>query len=234
MRFDVITLFPDALASTVSVGVLGQARADGRFDVITHDLRDFTEDPHRVVDDRAYGGGPGMVLMVEPVVRAIEAVLSSQGDRRVVLLSPRGKTFRQSVAIRWAALDQLVLVCGRYQGIDERIVAFVDEEVSIGDYVLAGGEVAASVVIEATARMIPGVVGQYQSVAGDSFYDRPVLGAPQYTRPQSFRGHEVPDVLLSGDPERIDRARERWAWEKTVRNRPDLLGLRVERSDDDE
>jgi tRNA (guanine37-N1)-methyltransferase len=233
MRFDVITVFPDSLESLLSVGVIGQARADGRFSVHAHDLREFTDDPHRTVDDRAYGGGPGMVLMIEPLVRAIEAVRIAEGDRRVALLSPRGRPFRQEDAIRWATLEQLLLVCGRYQGVDERLTSFVDEEISIGDYVLAGGEVAAAVVIESTARMIPGVVGQYQSVSGDSFYDRAALGPPQYTRPRSFRGLEVPDVLLGGDPEKIERARERWAWEKTARNRPDLLGLRVEGQGDD-
>ncbi|UCF10761.1 MAG: tRNA (guanosine(37)-N1)-methyltransferase TrmD [Candidatus Bipolaricaulota bacterium] len=233
MRVDVVTVFPESLDSLLSVGVIGQARADGRFELHTHDLRSFTDDPHRVVDDRAYGGGPGMVMMIEPLVRAIEAVRLPTGERRVVLLSPQGRTFRQEDAGQWATLDQLVLLCGRYQGVDERIVHFIDEEISIGDYVLAGGEAAAAVIVEATARMVPGVVGQYQSVAGDSFYERRALGAPQYTRPQSFRGHDVPDVLLSGDHERIERARERWAWEKTVRNRPDLLGLRVDPSRDD-
>lgn len=233
MRFDVITVFPDSLESLLSVGVIGQARADGRFSVHAHDLREFTDDPHRTVDDRAYGGGPGMVLMIEPLVRAIEAARVSDGERCIALLSPRGRPFRQEDAIRWAALDQLLLVCGRYQGVDERIESFVDEEISIGDYVLAGGEVAAAVVIEATARMIPGVVGQYQSVSGDSFYDRAALGPPHYTRPRSFRGLEVPDVLLGGDPEKIERVRERWAWKKTARNRPDLLGLRIEGQGDD-
>ena len=233
MRFDVVTVFPDSLDALLSVGILGQARAEGRVDITAYDLRAFTDDPHRVVDDRPYGGGPGMVMKVEPFVRAVEAIRDRDGEHRVILLSSQGRLFRQEDAARWSRCRQLILLCGRYQGVDERLLAFVDEDVSIGDYVLAGGEAAAAVIIEATARMVPGVVGQYQSVEGDSFYGGRALGSPQYTRPREFRGHEVPEVLMSGDHDEIHRARERWAWEKTARNRPDLLGLTSETADAD-
>jgi len=192
-----------------------------------HDLRDFTNDRHRVVDDRPYGGGPGMLLKVEPLVRGIEEISSQMEGRnyRKILLSSQGRLFTQRDAIDWGKLDGLLLVCGRYEGVDERVVQFVDDEVSIGDYVLTGGEVAAAVIIEATARMLPGIVGRFESVTSDSFYDKNHLGPPQYTRPPEFRGLRVPEVLLSGDHARIERFREERAWEKTMRNRPDLIGL---------
>ncbi len=226
MRFDVLTIFPQALGGLLSSGVVGQACEAGDLAVHVHDLRDFTDDTHRVVDDRPYGGGAGMLLKLEPFVRALEALRPAWGPRtKTVLLSAQGRLFSQKDATRYAQGDGLVLLCGRYEGVDERILAFVDEEVSIGDFVLAGGEAAAVVVIEATARMLPGVVGKYESVATDSFYDEPRLGAPQYTRPPDFRGLRVPDVLLSGDHAKIDEWRRRAAWKKTADNRPDLLGL---------
>ena len=234
MRFDVLTIFPEALDSLLSAGVLGQARDAGSVEVRLHDLRTFTDDPHRVVDDRPYGGGAGMLMKVEPFVRGIEAVradiCAGRKDAcvRAVLLSPQGRLFRQSDAVAWARLDGLILLCGRYEGVDERVLAFVDEEISIGDYVLTGGEAAAAVVIEATARMTPGVVGKFDSIESDSFYDKPRVGAPQYTRPPEFRGLKVPDVLLSGDHAKIGAFREAEAWKKTTRNRPELLGLSLE------
>ncbi len=230
MRFDVLTIFPESLRGLFSVGVLGQAVEAGQIEIHVHDLRDFTDDPHRVVDDRPYGGAAGMVMKVEPFVRGIEAIRPECGpSTRTVLLSSQGRLFRQSDAHRWSALDGLILLCGRYEGVDERIVHFVDEEVSIGDYVLTGGEAAAAVVVEATARMTPGVVGRFDSVESDSFYDeRKRLGAPQYTRPPVFRGHEVPEILQSGDHAKIEAYREAEAWKKTARNRPDLLGLDLE------
>jgi tRNA (guanine37-N1)-methyltransferase len=226
MRFDVISIFPQSVAGLLSVGVVGQACEAGGISVHVHDLRDYTEDAHRVVDDRPYGGGAGMLLKVEPFVRALEALRPQWGARTTtVLLSAQGRLFSQKAAARYAQGDGLVLLCGRYEGVDERILAFVDEEISIGDFVLAGGEVAAAAVIEATARMLPGVVGKYESVSTDSFYDEPRLGAPQYTRPPDFRGHAVPEVLLSGDHVKIDEFRRREAWKKTAKNRPDLMGL---------
>ena len=227
MRFDVLTIFPEALAGFVSVGVLGQAIENRLVSAHLHDLRDFTDDRHRVVDDRPYGGGPGMLLKVEPLVRGIEEISSQMAGHtyRKVLLSSQGRLFTQDDAIEWGKLDGLLLVCGRYEGVDERVAQFVDDEVSIGDYVLTGGEVAAAVIIEATARMLPGIVGRFESVTSDSFYNKNHLGPPQYTRPPEFRGLSVPDVLLSGDHARIERFREERAWEKTMRNRPDLIGL---------
>jgi len=234
MRFDILTIFPEAASGFFSTGILGQARDKGLLEVHLHDLRDFTDDPRRTVDDRPYGGGAGMVMRVEPFVEGLEAVRSVvKGSVRSILLSSQGKLFRQEDAIRWARLDGLILLCGRYEGVDERVLEFVDEEVSIGDYVLAGGEAAAAVIVEATARLVPGVVGRFESVEGDSFYKKPHLGPPQYTRPEAYRGLSVPEVLLSGDHAKIEAFREREAWNKTTRNRPDLLGLDLDRGKPD-
>ena len=170
-----------------------------------------------------------MLMKVEPFVCGIESLKADAGpSTRTVLLSPQGRLFRQSDAAAWARLDGLILLCGRYEGVDERLLEFVDDEVSIGDYVLAGGEVAAAVVVEATARMTPGVVGKFDSIESDSFFEKKRLGAPQYTRPPEFRGLRVPEVLLSGDHAKIEAYREAEAWRKTARNRPDLLGLNLE------
>jgi len=243
MRFDILTIFPDALRALLSTGILGQAQASGVIDVRLHDLRAFTDDVHRIVDDRPYGGGAGMLMKVEPFVRGIETIKADgDGERdsvrehksvRTILLSPQGRLFRQADAASWARLDGLILLCGRYEGVDERVLEFVDEEISIGDYVLAGGEAAAAVVVEATARMTPGVVGKFDSIESDSFYDKPRVGAPQYTRPPEFRGLQVPDVLLSGDHAKIEAFREAEAWKKTTRNRPELLGLSLEETTED-
>ena len=227
MRFYIVTIFPDELDRFLSIGVIGQAREAGTIKIDVLNLRDFTDDPHRTVDDRPYGGGAGMVMKVEPFVRAIEEIRSGfNGKLRVILLSAQGRLFTQEDAIRYSKLDGLVLLCGRYEGVDERILSFVDEEVSIGDYVLAGGETAAAAIVEATSRMTPGVVGKYDSVESDSFFARKRLGPPQYTRPPVFRGLSVPEVLLTGDHEGIASFREAEAWRKTARNRPDLLGLK--------
>jgi len=230
MRFDILTIFPASLEGFLSVGVIGQARGAGLIDVRVHDLRDFTDDPHRVVDDRPYGGGAGMVMKVEPFVRGIEAIRSGCGpNTRTILLSSQGRLFRQKDAIRWAALDGLILLCGRYEGVDERITRFVDEEISIGDYVLTGGETAAAILVEATARMTPGVVGRFDSIESDSFFrEEGRLGPPQYTRPPVFRGLAVPEILQSGDHAKIEAYREAEAWKKTARNRPDLIGVEPE------
>ena len=247
MRFDIVTIFPDALRGLLSVGVLGQAQAAGLIDVRLHDLRAFTDDSHHIVDDRPYGGGAGMLMKVEPFVRAIETIKADSRSNvverksgrereagvRTILLSPQGRLFRQADAANWARLDGLILLCGRYEGVDERVIEFVDEEISIGDYVLAGGEAAAAVLVEAIARMTPGVIGKFDSIESDSFYEKPRLGAPQYTRPPEFRGLRVPDVLLSGDHAKIEAFREAEAWKKTTRNRPELLGLSLEETTKD-
>jgi len=229
MRYDIVSIFPESMEGLFSIGVIGQARAAGQIEIHLHDLRDYTDDPHRIVDDRPYGGGAGMLMKVEPFVRAIEAIREQAATRLpAVLMSPHGRLLRHEVAAEWAQGDGLILLCGRYEGVDERLLSFIDGEVSIGDYVLAGGEVAAAVVVEATARLTPGVVGKYDSVASDSFFSGQRLASPQYTRPPEFRGLTVPEVLLSGDHAKIDAFRQRAAWEKTARNRPDLLGLQVE------
>lgn len=228
MRFDVISLFPESMRPLLSIGVLGQAQAGGQIEIYLHDLRDWSGDPHRVVDDRPYGGGAGMLLKVGPIVAALDDLRPQlPAEAPAVLLSPQGRPFTQRDASRWATCGGLILICGRYEGVDERVLHFVDDEVSIGDYVLSGGEAAAVVVVEATARMTPGVVGKYDSVASDSFYNEQRVGSPQYTRPPVFRGLAVPDVLLSGDHARIAEFRKREAWRKTARTRPDLLGLAV-------
>jgi tRNA (guanine37-N1)-methyltransferase len=234
MRFDILTIFPEAFSGIFSVGVLGQAADNGLVEIHAHDLRDYSEDPHRVVDDRPYGGGAGMVMQVGPFVRALEAIRPLSDDNvKSVLLSSQGRLFTQSDAIAFSHLDGLILLCGRYEGVDERVLDFVDEEISIGDYVLTGGELAAGVLIEATARMLPGIVGRFESVETDSFFRKSRLGAPQYTRPPVFRGRAVPEVLLGGDHAKIEAFREEQAWAKTAHNRPDLLGLHLDRKNSD-
>ncbi|GAB4307702.1 MAG: tRNA (guanosine(37)-N1)-methyltransferase TrmD [Candidatus Bipolaricaulota bacterium] len=226
MRFDLVTLHPEMLVPVAAEGILRGAQDKGLIEIHVHDLRLFSPDEHGIVDDRPFGGGAGMVMRPEPFARALEAIAAAAGRRPyAVLLSPQGVRFTQQVAQDLARQPALALLCGRYEGVDERVVALCDLELSIGDYVLAGGELAAAVVLETTARMVPGVVGRHESAATDSFYSGPKLGYPQYTRPRVFRGMEVPEVLLSGDHEKIRRWREREAWRKTLRNRPDLVGL---------
>lgn len=228
MRFDIVTLFPDMLRPFFSQGILLGAQEKGLIEIHLHDLRVFSPDPRGLVDDRPFGGGAGMVMRPEPFLRAVEAITHEvKAKPYVVLLSAQGVLFNQEWAKRFARERVLVLLCGRYEGVDERVLSFCDLELSIGDFVLAGGELAAAIVVETTARMVPGVVGRYDSVATDSFYAGPRLGYPQYTRPRVFQGLAVPEVLLSGDHERIRRFREKEAWKKTLRHRPDLLGLRI-------
>lgn len=228
MRFDVVTIFPEMLRPFFSQGVLLGAQEKGLLSIHLHDLRAFSPDPRGLVDDRPFGGGAGMVMRPEPFARAVEAIAREIGGKPfVVLLSAQGVLFNQEWAKRFAHEKALVLLCGRYEGVDERVLLLCDLELSLGDFVLAGGELAAAMVVEATARMVPGVVGRYDSVATDSFYPGPRLGFPQYTRPRVFRGIPVPEILLSGDHERIRRFREKEAWKKTLRNRPDLLGLNI-------
>ncbi len=229
MRFDIVTIYPEMLEPFFSFGVLWAAQEKGLIEIRVHDLRAFAPDPRGIVDDRPYGGGAGMVMRPEPFFRAVDAITREVGRRPyVVLLSAQGKLFRQDLARDLARKGAMVLLCGRYEGVDERVAEMADLELSIGDYVLAGGELPAAVVVEAVARMVPGVVGRYWSAATDSFFSGPRLGYPQYTRPRVFRGRRVPEVLLSGDHERIARYREREAWRKTLEHRPDLLGLSLE------
>ena len=226
MRIDVVTIFPELFEPFVRTSLLGAAREAGRIALEVHDLRRFTRDRHRSVDDVPYGGGPGMILKPEPLVEAIEALAGAKGSRRarVILLSPQGEPFHQDVARSLAAEAHLVLVCGRYEGVDQRAIELaVDLELTIGDYVLSGGEIPALVVLEAITRLVPGVIGREESHQRDSFGHDGLLDHPHYTRPQEFRGMAVPEILLSGDHAEIDRWRREAALEKTRRNRPDLL-----------
>jgi len=218
----------------IGESILGRARNAGLLEVVTHDFREWAEGKHRQVDDSPFGGGQGMVLKPEPLVAAIEAVRGDGEDRApVVLLTPQGGRFGPTVAERFAALPRLVLVCGRYEGVDERVrEGWIDEEISVGDYVLTGGELAALVVIDATARKLPGVLGNDASNADESFEDG-LLEYPQYTRPREFRGRVVPEVLLSGDHGKVDRWRAERSLERTRQRRPDLLD-EVARSDAEE
>ncbi len=222
MRIDVVTIFPGIFESPLRESLLGRAIEAGLLDVRVHDLRDSTSDRHRQVDDEPYGGGPGMVLKPEPVFAAVESL--GAGVRRTLLLSPAGRRLDQDLARELAVEPWLVLICGRYEGVDERVVEGLPaEELSIGDYVVAGGEVPALVVLEAVTRLVPGVIGRGESHEQDSFGDEGVLDHPHYTRPAEFRGMRVPETLLSGNHQEIERWRREAALEKTRRNRPDLL-----------
>jgi tRNA (guanine37-N1)-methyltransferase len=236
MTFDIVTIFPAMIEQALANGILGRAIARGSLDVTVRDLRDFTTDRHRVVDDVPYGGGPGMVLKPDPIFRALDAIEAERGGAvSVILTSPQGTRFTQAEAQRLSALEHIVLLCGRYEGVDDRVRARVTEELSIGDYVLSGGELPALVVVDALARLVPGVVGDERSVADDSF-SRGLLDFPQFTRPAEIEtaagegGHasaervlRVPDVLLSGNHAAIRRWRKREALTRTLERRPDLL-----------
>ncbi len=219
MRFEVLTIFPDMFPGPLAHGVTGRALQNGRITLAVHDLRDYTHDRHRQVDDVPYGGGAGMVLKPEPI---FEAVRARQGTGPVILLSPQGEVFSQTVANDLAAQDDLYLVCGRYEGVDERVAEFlVDRELSIGDFILTGGELAAMVVIDAVSRLRTGVLGAEASPVDESFADG-LLEYPHYTRPPVFEGHAVPEVLLSGHHAEIEKWRRAQAQARTEQRRPDL------------
>jgi tRNA (guanine37-N1)-methyltransferase len=221
VRIDILTIFPGWFDSPLSQSLLGKAVAGGLLEVGVHDIRDHAHDPHRTTDDSGFGGGPGMVMKAEPVVDAVESL--GEGAKRVIMLSPAGRRLDQRLVRELATAPWLVLICGRYEGVDERVLEAVGaEEVSIGDYVLSGGESAAFVLLEAVTRLVPGVLGNEGSLESESF-DEGLLDHPHYTRPRDFRGLTVPEVLLSGDHERIAGWRRAAALEKTRRNRPDLL-----------
>ena len=223
MKFDILTLFPDMFHAFLHESILGRAVKRGLVDIKLTDIRSFARGPHRVTDDRPYGGGNGMVMKPGPVYRALQAVDRPKGKSLVVLLTPQGKTFEQSKAWELSRLDQLILICGRYEGVDERIrKGLVDMELSIGDYVLSGGELGAMVVIDAVSRLLPGVLGGENSATEDSFEDG-LLEYPHYTRPQVFKGKNVPSVLLSGDHEKIRLWRRAESLKRTLERRPDLL-----------
>jgi tRNA (guanine37-N1)-methyltransferase len=230
MRFDIITIFPDFFREAFDYGIIRRARASGLVEINAHDLRQWTHDKHRQVDDRPFGGGDGMVLKPEPLFEAVESLTganvrgSFDKRTRVVLLSPQGRVLTQSVAQELATeAERIVLICGRYEGVDERVAeALVTDEISIGDYVLSGGEPAAIVLVDAVTRLIPGALGSETSAVNESFSEG-LLDYPHYTRPPDFRGMKVPEVLLSGNHQEIARWREERARLKTERNRPDLL-----------
>jgi len=229
MQIDIITIFPDYFREAFDYGIIRRACAASLVTIQARDLRAFTSDKHHVVDDRPFGGGDGMVLKPEPIFAAVKSLVGA--DRResmppatrVVLLSPQGKPFSQSLAAEFANCEQLVLICGRYEGVDERVAeALVTDEVSIGDYILSGGEPAAIVLLDAVVRLLPGALGSETSAVNESFSEG-LLDCPQYTRPPEFRGMRVPDVLLSGNHGEVARWRREAALDKTRRQRPDLL-----------
>ena len=230
MIFHVVTIFPEFFEGPFAHGVIARAKAAGKIEIRMHDLRDWTHDRHKTVDDRPFGGGEGMLLKTEPIFEAVEEIFPerAQGDReagkQVILLSAQGRKFDQSAARRLTSADELLLICGRYEGVDERVAEhLVDEELTIGDYVISGGELAAAVVIDVISRLVPGVLGNEDSAVFESFEgEGGVLDCPHYTRPAEFRGWRVPEVLLSGNHEEIRRWRRRAALEKTARLRPDL------------
>jgi tRNA (guanine37-N1)-methyltransferase len=233
---DVVTIFPQMIEPALAEGVIGRARTKGLVEVKARDLRDYTSDKHRVVDDVAFGGGPGMVMKPEPIFRAVEEIDAERGReagrpegettaRAVVLMTPQGRQFSHAKAERFSKMERLIVLCGRYEGVDERVAeALVTDEISIGDYVLTGGELPALVVIDAVVRLVPGVVGDSASVAKDSFAeDDGLLDFPHYTRPADFRGMKVPDVLLSGHHGEIEKWRRAQQRRRTEDRRPDLL-----------
>jgi tRNA (guanine37-N1)-methyltransferase len=228
MRVDIVTIFPDLVNQGLEHSILGRARRAGLVRIQAHDLREWTEGSHRTVDDTPYGGGPGMVMKPEPFFRAV-ATLAEPGAR-VVLLTPQGRTFDQSMAARWSREQQLILLCGHYEGVDERVADLADEEVSLGDFVLTGAELPALVVTDAVARLLPGVLGNEASPLEESFSG--LLEYPQYTRPPEHQGHRVPEVLVSGHHEQVRRWRRQQALLRTAQRRPDLLA-RAELTEED-
>lgn len=223
MRIDILTIFPEILEGPLKASLLGKAIEEGLLDVRVTDIRQFATDRHRTVDDAPYGGGAGMVMKCEPLYAAVESLADVNSLSRLILLSPRGRPLDQALVRELAQEPDLVMVCGRYEGIDERVrMGLQMEEVSIGDYVLSGGELPALVVVEAVSRMLPGVIGKWESVSTDSFFEG-VLGAPQYTRPPVFRGMAVPEVLVSGHHAEIAKWRRKEALRRTREVRPELL-----------
>lgn len=222
MLIETLSVFPEMFEPVMSISILGRARKAGLFDFKAYNLRDWTHDRHRTVDDEPYGGGQGMLMKVEPIAEAIEAISSEGPKPTVVFFTPCGEPFTQHVAERLLKSERLLFVCSRYEGVDERAYAYADERLSIGDYVLTGGELAACIIADSVIRIIPGAIGDEASALTDCFQDN-LLAPPVYTRPAEFNGWKVPDVLLSGNFARIDRWKEEQAWERTKRLRPDLL-----------
>ncbi len=222
MRFDILTIFPEFFVSPLSQSIVKRAQEKGIIAVRVINLRDFATDRHQVVDDRPFGGGPGMVMKIEPVAAAVTAAREEDPQVRVILLSPQGRRFTQAVARKLSEAGHLLLICGHYEGVDDRVQACIDEEISLGDYVLTGGEIPALAVVDAVTRLLPGVLGDAESVQEESFQEG-LLEYPHYTRPRVFGGQEVPEILLSGDHGQIARWRRRQALRRTWERRPELL-----------
>lgn len=230
MKFHIVTIFPGFFSGPFEYGVVGKARDANKLEICVHDLRNWTYDRHRTVDDRPFGGGEGMLLKPQPLFEAVGAIFPERwAARKVALLSAQGRRFTQETARQYAQLDELLLICGRYEGVDERVAEHLaDDEISVGDFVLSGGELAAAIVVDCVARLLPGVLGNEQSSRNESFGEEyeGLLDCPQYTRPADFRGWKVPEVLLGGNHEEIRRWRRMTSREKTERLRPDLIGGR--------
>jgi tRNA (guanine37-N1)-methyltransferase len=224
VRIDVITIFPGMFAPVLGESMMRRAQEKGLVEFRVHDLRDYSDDPHRKVDDRPYGGGPGMVMRVEPIVKAVRAIRAeTPPEGRLVLTCPTGRRLDQSIAAELAAEERLVVVAGHYEGVDQRVRdILMPDEISVGDYVLTGGELPAMIIVDAVARLVPGVLGAEEGAADDSFADG-LLEAPQYTRPVDFEGHRVPAVLRGGDHAEIAEYRRRESVKRTAERRPDLL-----------
>ncbi len=222
VQFDIITLFPRIFESPLQESIIKKAQQKGLINIKVHNLRDYTQDKHRTADDSPYGGGAGMVMKVEPIVKAVEAVKAASKKTRTILTTPQGTVFDQETAQSLSIYDQVLIICGRYEGVDERVLCFVDEEISVGDYVLTGGEIPALLIVDSIARLVPGVVGDRACVLEDTFSNS-LLKYPQYTRPSKFRKFAVPDVLISGDHKKVKQWRKAEAIKKTLRRRPDLL-----------
>ena len=223
LRFDIVSIFPGMFESPFADSIIQRAWEEGLLDLRVHDLRDYSLNKHRKVDDTPFGGGVGMVMNVEPIARVIAAIKKEVPETRTILLSPGGRPFDQEKAWELSRLPSLTLICGRYEGIDERVrLHFVDEEISIGDYILTGGEIPAMVLVEAISRLVPGVLGDPESTVEESFTDG-LLEYPQYTRPRDYQGFKVPEILISGDHKKIRDWQKAEAVKKTARVRPDLL-----------
>lgn len=233
MRFDLVTAFPDLVAGPLEESILKRAQQKNLVEIVVHDLRQFAYDKHRQLDDYPYGGGPGMVMKPEPFFRCVEQIIGevSAKKRKIIFMSPQGITFTQKIANDLTSWDHLILLCGHYKGVDERVIeALVDEEISVGDYVLTGGELPALLVIDAVSRLIPGVISDLESANTDSF-QQDLLDCPYYTRPEEYRGMRVPDVLLSGHHQKIAQWRAEQALVRTRKRRKDLLNRKMSEPD---